>query len=335
MHALIKASFLSPCIFLATVWLHRCTPKTACDDDAVVAQVIALIGESLAQSPDFYRTRLAMANNAAMADIRAGRGSDATARLQCQANYLLTYNGKQHPIPISYGVSASAESKNVSVHTAPSSARATLAKLVAHEAPIKNGIAEQRDPATGHVVKTQEFKDGVLVASKEWMSDGKTLISDIRWLDGKPNGWEKGRISYYSGEVVTDWVWQNGSLSGFKEHHEKNGRDRTDVKNGIQTRRIYERSNGIESLVMEETYRGYKREGIQRTYANGELTVETEYQNGKPVRSTDPSVLEEFDEDLAFEWCTNLIANEYRGDKDADGSIPDAIHADWEKQCSD
>lgn len=199
----------------------------------------------------------------------------------------------------------------------------------------RNEITEVRDPATGNIVKTQEFKNGTLLASKEWTSDGKTLISDIRWVDGKVNGWEKRRTSYASGELELDWVWKDGVLSGFSEQREKNSRDRTEAKDGIRTRKVYELHDGAEFLVMEETYRAYKRDGILRVYSHGELVSETEYSNGKLVRSTDTSIIEELDEDLAFELCTNLIANEYRGDKNADGTIPEAIYADWERQCSE
>jgi hypothetical protein len=292
---------------LVVVSIYGCSPKIDCDAAGTKTDVLTSIQQAIGATADFQETRLAMSGQAALLGAKLIASDGDSIQATCQADYVFIYNGKQRRIPVSYQVPPQSQDKAFDIKIDMEGVTTRFMELVIKEPAIKNGLVQRTDPDSGKVVETKQYKDDQLVASKTWSSDGKTLLSDMRWTNGKANGFENN---------------QHGDL-----------RVHSVYKDGSENRKTYDTTGASEILISEGNFKDDKADGMQRDFRQGELFIESLYKDGKYLSSVgNPEAIEEL-ENVIFDNCVLEKEQDYRGDRESDGSVTEAISEGWAREC--
>lgn len=316
--------FLSiPCACFLALGMQGCGNKVDCNDSQIKKDAIDIIKSHLV---DWDKSiNLATSGDAVLAGVRTLSKDDELKQAQCVAKYTFTYNKKEHGVDVPYYVSYLQDKKAVEVKVAIDDLKQGIMRMALDEPPIKNGIEKVINKETGKIQSTIEWKDGAKVAAKTWSDDGSVVISDINWIDGKANGFEKRSEN---GKFVTDLIWKEGKQTGVlstldEETHFKDGKyDGAHVRYGFSSAGRY--------VNLTESYKDGKLNGIQRQYSSdGTVEQEATYENGEKISEKTFS----YDETHPVEACVSKKVEDFM--KTGINVVPTGEQRQkWTAECS-
>jgi antitoxin component YwqK of YwqJK toxin-antitoxin module len=324
--------------------LTGCGTKIDCNGNQVKEDVITIVQENLKSAAWYKEMEPAISGEPSITEVKTLSKNDELKQAQCAAQYTFTYNSSERKVDVGYNLSYLQDKKEVQVLATADQVKTGVMQLAMSEAPIKNGTQKIYDEKTGKLVQSIEWKNNVKDGNqKMWTADGETLIADIKWIDGKSNGWEKHPDK--SGKIITDLVWKEGKATGFQTTMYIDGSpsEYFTLKDGLRNgphKQYGIGSPGQSDLVLEDSYKDDKLDGLQRKYYNGKVEQEIMYKDGQIVADSaatnSPAAAGAAANagNATVDQCVDAKVEAFHKSEGMDALINNDVLQEWTAQCA-
>lgn len=325
-------------LFVISVVLQGCAAKIDCNGEDEKKDVITILQQSLKTAPWYDEMIPAMSGEASITDVKTISKNDALKQAQCTAKYTFTYNKNQQQVDVEYQLAYLEDKKTVEVLAMADKAKAEVMFVAMKQAPIKNGVQKFFDAQTGKLIQTIDWLENKKLSQKSWTSDGKTQIIDIKWDGDKSNGWEKyiGK----DGKLTKDLIWKDGRATGYQTSlftDDGSPQELFTMKDGLYdgVHKQWSHDSPPNNLILEETFKSGKLDGLQRKYINGKLDSEVMYKAGDVVAAS-PAVdgAGAPNTSPAVEKCVTAKIDSFHKSEGMDTPINNVVLQEWTALCT-
>jgi len=355
----IKNIMLTVGMVFSATFLQACGNKVDCNNSDVKEDVITIIKEQLEKSLWYREMRMGIAEKTTLVDIKTLSHNENLKQSRCSGTYNYTYNGKPRQANVEYELAYLEDSGKVETKANVTEVQSALLRVAMTEMPIKNGVEKLYDsngkldrkllwkdgkldgeqvfyyPENGNIRGTQMVVNGIKSGSeKGWAKDGTTLLIDLKWADGKANGFLKSVND--DGKLITDLIFKDGKETGFQTVLSSYAYDEYVFKDGLLNgkHRKYSTFGQKEPKIeLEENYVNGKLNGLVYTYYDGELGKKQLYKDGVEV----VSALENNNTESAkssIDSCVTRKIAAFRKENGEEATINNGVLEEWEQECT-
>lgn len=350
-----KMSIFAGFIFSAA-FLQACGNKVDCNNSEVKDDVVTIIQEQLGKALWYREMSMGIAEEVSLINIKTISHNEQLKQSQCNGTYVYTYNGKQREANVDYELAYLEDSGKVETKANVTEVVSALMSTAMRELPVKNGVENLRDsagklerkllwkngkldgeqvfyyPENGNIRGTQMVVNGVKSGpEKGWGKDGKNLLIDLNWVDGKASGFQKGVDD--DGKLITDLVFKDGKSTGVQTVTQSYFYDQYTFKDGLlhgSHRRFSNMSGSKHQIELEENYVNGKLDGVVRIYSNGNVDREKFYKDGEEVSKVNNLANTQEDTNA----CVTKKIDAFRKGNGEEAPINNDVLEEWTQACT-